>query len=61
MIAAGAFVVLEQILVVLRLKFRFKRYVLQFSVSTILQREGSFLSDFVPQSLLWCNVLYTWA
>lgn len=36
-------------------------YVLQFLVSTEFQREGSFLSDFVPQSLLWCNVLYTWA
>ena len=61
MIAAGAFVVLEQILVVLRLKFRFNRYVLQFSVSTTLQREGSFLSDIVPQSVLWYNVLCSWS
>ena len=53
--------VLEQILVVLRLKFRFKRYVLQFSVSTKFQREGSFLSDIVPQSVLWYNVLCSWS
>ena len=35
-------------------------YVLRFLVSTEFQGEGSFLPDIMPQSILWCIVLYSW-
>lgn len=36
-------------------------YVLQFLISAVFQRKGSFRSDTSYQALLWCAFLYAWS